>query len=118
MTTDRESLAMAAKAAGIKVDMTPYGERVPNSAVARFIGDQIYFYSTRPGQGNILWSPRTDDGDALRLAVAIRSNLLFDGAFHHVGTNRHVSDICCLGNMDEIRSAIFRVAVEIGKAMP
>lgn len=58
-TTDRELMEAAAKAAGIKV-----GWRESVGCLC---------YSGSPY--HVAWNPLTDDGDALRLAVALRLNV-------------------------------------------
>mgnify|MGYP000942111498 CR=1 FL=1 len=56
--TDRELLELAAKAAGIDGQWSE-----AYSAI---------HVNTAPLRNFVLWSPLTDDGDALRLAVALR----------------------------------------------
>jgi hypothetical protein len=63
--TDRELLEAAARAAGIKA------LRDPNGMLRNCTGmhpDQNIFSAP-------YWNPLTDDGDALRLAVALRINI-------------------------------------------
>jgi hypothetical protein len=56
MSTDRELLELAAKAAGIDF------RYVHNTAGGQFLWD---------GEKLVEWNPLTDDGDALRLAVKL-----------------------------------------------
>lgn len=106
--TDRELLEKAAKAAGyarmIYRDETPYVS--PNMN-----GDDF-----------IAWNPLTDDGDALRLAVKLRLDivhLLPSGVNANVGVARsgYVSDHDCGGDhAAATRRAIVRAAAAIGDA--
>jgi len=56
--SDRELLELAAKAAGMTVEYDPYAS--PSGEDDWFITDEGYG-----------WNPRTDDGDALRLAAKV-----------------------------------------------
>lgn len=111
MTTDRELLELAAKAAGAEyeVDADDYG---------------IWLHSAIGGQSGA-WDPLTDDGDALRLAGSLKINIL------------HMSHLCKnywieagIGNSwlaqervsesdvhTASRRAIVRAAAEIGRTM-
>ena len=105
--TDKELMELAAKAAGIE-----YNE---NYGKGFWIGE---FYSGRE------WNPLTDDGDALRLAVALNMGISIP-VF-----NKHRADVISfrqpLVNAIEegndpyatTRRAIVRAAAEIGKGMP
>lgn len=62
MTTERELLTLAAKAAGIKLSFDPYG--VPRDCTGMDPAMNIYAAKE--------WNPIIDDGDALRLAVKCR----------------------------------------------
>lgn len=113
MNTDSELLEMAAKAAGIKALRDPYG------FLRNCTGcDPAQNIFSAP-----MWSPLTDDGDAMRLAVKLRLDVStvdiggseqievagpFDGFFSEdVG-----SDPCAA-----TRRAIVRAAAEIGRSM-
>jgi hypothetical protein len=98
---DRELLVLAAKAAGVK-----YTDALPN------------WDSDWDVLAGALWNPLGDDGDALRLAVQLRINIIFSGGRHHVGRDRWVIDICGVGGLDSIRRGIIRAAAEIGRSMP
>lgn len=68
MSTDRELLQAAAKAAGIEAHY-PFG---PSEIYVRFAGPWA-FRDTSDDQGALkAWNPLEDDGDALRLAVKLR----------------------------------------------
>lgn len=66
--SDRELLEAAAKAVGL-----------PN---LRFKRGKV-FYSHAPQYGHIVWNPLEDDGDALRLAVALDMDLCIESAVGH-----------------------------------
>lgn len=114
MTTDRELLELAAKAAGIK--FVVWGE------------DDVEWSTTERGGR---WNPLTDDGDALRLAVKLRiapsftpdEKGVFSG-YRHVYAPKGRSyrepiiepllpDECAAW-----RRAVVRLAAEIGRRMP
>jgi hypothetical protein len=120
MSTDRELLEMAAKAAGIKV---PTKEDYPYAYI-----DQhgIHRDISCGGDGSRMshWNPLTDDVDALRLAVKLRLNINFeewDGAEYAcaVPSKSHQGHDEVMGDDDgaATRRAIVRAAAEIGKAM-
>jgi hypothetical protein len=118
---DLEALRLAAEAAGL--------------TVVGLADDMVVFPGTKAGGlvirnehgGDSLWNPRTDDGDALRLAVKLHLNVCsikrYEGAedttnvysFHHPEHSQigHGSDM-----MAATRHAITQVAAEIGKSMP
>lgn len=117
MNTDRELLELAAKAAGLTVDL--------------YSKCSLYIYTDTLGKW---WSPLMDDGDALRLAVRLRlvihvwddertvsvAKTLPDGqdpedrstAWHPADTHE------CGGSGAATRRAISSAAAEIGRAMP
>jgi len=124
MTTDRELLELAAKAAGVDIDAWVT------------LGDEPGYFALR-GQSPISgegWNPLTDDGDALRLAVSLRISLAFKNAHPETANDVviarawHEPDVpaaFCVGSLyagqDQAaatRRAIVRAASEIGKAMP
>ena len=105
--SDRELLELAAKAAGIEIEMTVGG--LPWLASGK-----------RP------WNPLTDDGDALRLMVRLRLEPRFIDNSHSNGaepsrvTLHNVAGI--VENIDDdplaaTRRAITRAAAEIGRRM-
>lgn len=105
-TTDRELLERAAKAAGFHFHGHRAGLDYANSYVST-TGDTDDWF---------VWSPLTDDGDALRLAVLLRLNLLnhLDGeavAISHLGVASELStDVYA-----STRRAIVRAAAAIGE---
>jgi hypothetical protein len=117
--TDRELLELAAKAAGYEVRW--------HDAFECFVHVKPFNLDNPPtlaGQRTV-WSPLTDDGDALRLAVKLRLNINFeefDGVEYacavphksHQGQDEVMDD-------DEnaaTRRAIVRAAAAIGEARP
>lgn len=113
---DRELLELAAKAAGIKYNVsrgTTSGWMLATAVDAP--------------DGSVIeqdvWRPLTDDGDALRLLVATKMNISW----------LHSGRVCCIHNLwdspdsiessrenvsENTRRAIVRAAAEIGRAMP
>jgi len=115
--TDRELLELAAKAAGL-----PYTK--PSEDYDGSLGLAV---GTNPMRTQP-WAPLTDDGDALRLAVALSIYVqpFTESARPSVfcrGLNHIVTE--CVEHFDEhdgdaaaaTRYAIVRAAAEIGKAM-
>ena len=102
MSTDRELLELAAKAAGLEW----YG----------IFGDDececIYFDI---GPDDVVeWNPLTDDGDALRLAVKLDLTVMSGAARDCSGrlTLDQTQD-----DLEATRRAIVRAAAEIGKGL-
>jgi hypothetical protein len=96
-------LELAAKAAGINF---------------HHIDDRGVWWSTSHMDERVrCWNPLTNSADALELAVKLRLNILWNGGFHHVGSDRHVFDICRLGGISEIRWEIVHAAASIGQQM-
>ena len=99
MTTDRELLEMAAKAA--RYQYAKHGGYI--------VVDGI------PGN----WNPLTDDGDALRLAVKLEIELWFgNGGLNAYGMSMDIEEDYGEDPAAATRRAIVRAAAEIGKAMP
>ena len=111
MKTDRELLEMAAKAAGVEVVRH----------VASLDGKQ---WCVLKDEKQSFWNPLTDDGDALRLAVALE----IDVTFRVVGEMR-VEALAPSGprivegydsfdgRLPATRRAIVRAAADIGRSM-
>ena len=112
MSTDRELLELAAKAAGIEGEWTnPMPSAVGNGTI-------------RTGIGGSLWNPLTDDGDALRLACDLGLRV-YPIARTELGaacsavasvTGERLSDVSDVsqGTCAATRRAIVRAAAEIG----
>jgi len=105
MTTDRELLELAAKAAGLRV-RTWEGHSGARCAID-------------DGRHGLMWMPLTDDGDALRLAVktgepfVVRSRCVTT-----MGGLMEDFDPAVSGDdLRATRRAIVRAAAAIGKAM-
>lgn len=107
--TDRELLELAAKAAGINIKMWEAGDP----------------YRMKASGAMAVWNPLTDDGDALRLAVALRitveQSLLETqaSAYVLVGLKKahFVSVSGKVAREEATRRAIVRAAAEIGRNM-
>lgn len=99
LTTDKDLLLLAAKAAGHKM-LKQYDND---------LGVLIQCAS----HGSCWWNPLTDDGDALRLAVKLK---ILDSADYH-----HFLALELMVNASDpyaaTRRAIVRAAAEIGKGM-
>jgi hypothetical protein len=105
--TDRELLELAAKAEGHAVEFDEVSG--------------LSFFDTR--YTGILWDPLHSDGDALRLAAALRINIYFghegEGPIHCGPFGKDGATEWDAGTEQEsLRRAIVRAAAEIGKALP
>lgn len=113
--TDRELLELAAKAAGINIDYSYAGR-----------GFDVLGNAVLDWHNGTKWSPLTDDGDALRLAVKLGIDIFtrinINGKF--VVTERSDINFCpeLIGDGIDAgsatRRAIVRAAAEIGKTIP
>lgn len=107
MTTDRELLELAAKAAGYTLRFRDCDDGFP-SIVEKEEG---------------LWMPQDDDGDALRLAVNAQISIEFaddvDNAPIVIAGDRYNKVQECLAPdfKAKTRRAIVRAAAEIGRGM-
>ena len=100
---DRELLELAAKAAGIKASVVGSIFWIPE-------GEEMQ----RP------WSPLTDDGDALRLAVKLSIDVLTPYDDNKSGVFYGTEELWEYASSDPYaatRRAIVRAAAEIGKGM-
>ena len=108
MTTDRELLELAAKAAGIKALRSPEG--VLRNCTG--FDPVMNIYAAPP------WAPLYDDGDALRLAVKLEIGLWFGcGGLSAHGLAMDIEEDYGRDRCAATRRAIVRAAAEIGKAM-
>jgi hypothetical protein len=103
--TDHELIELAAKAAGYKL------HRSQSAMDGVLLDDQTY------------WSPLTDDGDALRLAVKLGITMypaesVGDCATTTFPDGEWVTVESSGDPLADLRRAIVRAAAEIGKAMP
>jgi hypothetical protein len=110
--TDLELLELAAKAAGMECRLEqPRGAKEP-----------LWIRARVPGSGDAfpVWNPLTDDGDALRLAVALRKETdvqihIWEGGCQ-VDTWRDAPDEHFVDDPNaSVRRAIVRAAAEIGR---
>lgn len=93
--TDRELLEMAAKAIGLTLRYNYLGGRDANQP----------------------WNPLTDDGDALRLAVALRMDININDGECDVFTADSFYNGRGEDTLETTRRAIVRAAAAIGSAM-
>ena len=110
MTTDRELLELAAKAAGLRV-RTWEG----HSGARCAIDDDRH---------GLMWMPLTDDGDALRLAAKLKIDIEWQATnpfpeprVEAYQRNDEGTYFCADEHEDDYRRAIVRAAAAIGKAM-
>jgi hypothetical protein len=115
--TDKEILVLAAKAAGLIV-RDDVGQSDDGLAIGNGDGDLVS------------WNPLTDDGDALRLAVACGIAFtpypIYEWPKHSVvaarrsieSSSTEVVELYGKNPDAATRRAITRAAAEIGKAMP
>lgn len=114
MTTDRERLELAAKAAGYDIQ-----EACPERGLWVYLA---------PGHCR-WWNPLTDDGDALRLAMQLNMRVSIGTAGSMAYWEDQSGPNCFYGPTEyhfdgrqskgqATRRAIVRAAAEIGRAMP
>ncbi len=104
MSTDRELLELAAKAAGIKGTWNERGQCL-------HITDQGF-------QSDVWWRPHLDDGDALRLAGELLLSVSIDAGYTVVIDQNERTTYETAHGLVATRRAIVRAAAEIGRAMP
>lgn len=102
MKTDRELLELAARAAGISL-----------SNLEICIGDEVIGYQ---------WTPLTDDGDALRLAVKLKLDVCFYDGYEELHAGGDGIESASIEAYSEdmhksTRRAIVRAAAAIGESM-
>jgi len=101
---DRELLELAAKAAGVPVDMNNEGG-IGWFACGSFDGETVW------------WNPLKDDGDALRLAVKLgmRVSINSDATDVYDGERSHLRELYYGNAHAATRRAIVRAAAEIAR---
>jgi hypothetical protein len=107
--TDRELLEAAAKAAGLKIHAARQAERDEEGCA----NSGLWIVN-----GSTCWNPLTDDGDALRLAVAC--GLVVDTSRPSAGPPFYSHVFAQMDFTDRhaaTRRAIVRAAAEIGRSM-
>lgn len=123
MTTDRELLDLAAKAAGIQIDLTYTDKFQPASL------PDGYVVIINGSGGHSFWSPIKDSGDALELAVTLRFTVDTPAKHFraHVQSQDRQKGVMANSGQDgldvsdplaDTRLAITCAAAEVGKAMP
>ncbi len=70
--TDHKLLELAAKAAGIAIDKSPYNGGGHGNTGFDMLGNAVLDWHE-----GTKWNPLTDDGDALRLAVRLKINVFW-----------------------------------------
>jgi len=108
MSTDRELLELAAKAAGYAVEIAEMG------------GDTVGRWLPGPDKkpGFLFWQPLREDGDALRLAVKLGFSIITEPFFvriHGINDALLVREEVVLNGYDATRRAIVRAAAELAK---
>ena len=112
--TDRELLELAAKAAGYEL---VWGDKYKLGDDEIDCTDIPYIRSGQPDEGDVHWNPLTDDGDALRLAVAC--GLVVECSRPSAGEPYKQHTIWLdetMSNAELTRRAIVRAAAEIGRS--
>jgi hypothetical protein len=114
--TDRELLELAARAAGIKIE---WGEVFNIGDCEVDCTDLAFADDSSPDDAApSVWSPLTDDGDALRLAVRLGIQV-FGREIGGCANDIFVDEADCGGDCyAATRRAIVRAAAEIGRNMP
>jgi hypothetical protein len=115
--TDRELLELAAKAAGISIDKSEAnGGGVGNNGFS-ITGDAMLDW-----HNNIRWNPLIYDGDALRLAIKLRIDIITRDSSRETWAQAPMQRTVLVpweGNeYAATRRAIVRAAAAIGRAMP
>jgi hypothetical protein len=109
--TDKELLELAAKAAGYPIHSDVWACGAGGGTPSLYMGNH-----------GPKWSPLTDDGDALRLMVALSLDIEFDGPscfrVNYVDAYGRLCTVEQLVHDDpaaDVRRAICRAAAEIGQ---
>lgn len=112
MSKDRELLELAAKACGIRIK---FFNSNGHSVIAEDGGGPESCLVT-------IWNPLVDDGQALRLMVALCLDINFYPSCGEVEVVRETQGVSCEpfkrgGGPESTRRAIVRAAAEIGRSM-
>ena len=117
MTTDRELLEQAAKAAGYEYTV----KDDEYYKTHKFFGLWLVIHGEPSEHQRRYWNPLTDDGDALRLAVKLDMDVevLLDQGITMIHTDTTTSQTEPHNNdpYAATRRAIVRAAAEIGRGM-
>lgn len=111
MMDDRLLLDLAAKAVGIQLEENRH---VPSGG--------IWIVDNQTRQ-DIVWSPLTSDGDALRLATNLQLSILWFTNLQYVmverrGFGENIGWVDDAGRNGAVRRAITVVAAQIGSTLP
>lgn len=125
MKTDRELLELAANAAGYTL---VWGDVYIVDGENIDCTDLPYVRSNQQDEADWYWNPLEDDGDALRLAAALKLHILHNDPGESVLWVSAVLNKTMLhgaeefqaedGRADATRRAIVRAAAAIGESMP
>lgn len=108
--TDKELLELAAKAAGI---VRGYHKFISN-------GKPELCYIIEKGRYSTAWNPLTDDGDAFRLAVKLKVDVIpewGDSCVCVIGGGDHFEESQKPDEFAAMRRAIVRAAAAIGEKL-
>ncbi|MDE3022285.1 MAG: hypothetical protein KGI54_10530 [Pseudomonadota bacterium] len=106
--TDKELLELAAKAAGYSIHSDAWARIYSDEGKTLFMGNH-----------GPAWNPLTDDGDALRLEVALKATAVWEPMRGEWSVGAIVNGEFKWLAFHEIRNrAATKAAAEIGKAMP
>ena len=118
MSNEHQLLELAAKAAGIRYD----AEKSTPVEGRKWWGLWLSFFD-EPGEFDRRhWNPLTDDGDALRLASALKLNIQQGEFSVCVNDEAEIDEASFVPDESQriyaIRESITRAAAEIGRHMP
>lgn len=115
--TDRELLELAAKASGVEIAYTPVSTVNRGGSLTKF--DVVSWHGPYLKGTEDEWNPLTDDGDALRLAVALEIDLIIGTGSKFVTARNEVTQLneyeYTQDKAQAVRRAIVRAAAEIGR---
>ena len=112
---DRELLELAAKAARLKIDKSEYNGGGSGNTGFDILGNAVLDW-----HNGKKWNPLRDDGDALRLAVKLKLDVMFFEGFGEVIVESNDASVRCselygADTMPATRRAIVRAAAEMGR---
>lgn len=117
MSTDRELLELAAKAAGIKAKWFRV-TKWKDTGTSKISTGKAEVFGIHHGKP---WNPLTEDGDALRLAVKLDIPISPESCNGTVWICRgdlQIFEALGVDSSAAVRRAIVRAAAEIGRTMP
>ena len=114
--TDKALLELAAKAAGIEIDKSPYNGGGYGNTGFDSSGNAVLDW-----HNNVRWNPLTNDGDALRLAVKLKMPIFISNDIARCVWGYGLPQSCVeavgADPYAATRRAIVRAAAEIGRTM-